>query len=293
MIGRIVKWLFVFVVLGSGGYFAYKYAPISEEGAKVLPKTGTVGRVEKADIVQKVSVAGHVQSARTTEIRAPFDGYIKAVFVRIGDKVKQGDPLISITETLNVIGHEVYPIRAPFVGMVTQVFASVGQNVLKDQKDQNNLLRVDDFSRIFVYADVPEADYNHLQAGFRAAVKAPAILNTTYHGKVLEKALASNSQNNWSKDKVDYSVKLEISDPDLQLKPGMSVVADITVGERKNVLSLSLDFVERDNDKYFVTKTNGEKVFIKVGIQDDGHVEIIEGLKEGDVVKQIDFLSGG
>lgn len=290
MIGQILKWVLTIVALSTGCYFAIK-AFDSVSKSKATQSLGTIAHVERADIIQKVSVAGHIQSARTSEIRAPFDGYVKNVFVRIGDKVRQGDPLISIAETLNVINHEVYPIRAPFAGTITQVFAATGQNVLKDQKDLN-LLRIDDFSKLFVFADVPEIDYAHLQTGFHAMVKAPAVITRDYKANVLEKALAPNSQNNWSRGKVEYSIKLEITNFDTQLKPGMSVVADITVGERKNVLSLPLDFVEREGDQYCITTSDGKKIYIKVGIQDDSRVEILEGLKEGDPVKQIEFLPG-
>lgn len=290
MIGSIARKIILLTILGAVSYFGYTtYLDFtSKPGEDFRPTV----KVQKADIVQKVSVAGHIFSARMTQVKAPFEGYVDKVFVKIGDTVKKGDALISVVETLNVVGQEVFPIRAPFPGKVTQVSASTGQNVSKDA-NATPLLRVDDLSRMYVYADVAELDYIHIQTGLQALVKAPAILNKSYRAEVLEFALAPNSQSNWSRDKVEYSVKLEILDPDLKLKPGMSVIADIAVAERKDVLSVSLDFVERgDHDDYFVTKANGERVEVKVGVQDDSRVEILEGLKEGDQIKQIDFLSG-
>ena len=291
MIGRIVKWIVLCLALGLVGYFGYvKYTETKVETVE-NPGMNRTSRVEKADIVQKVSVPGHVFSARTTEVRAPFEGYVQKVFVRIGDKVEKGAALISIVETLNLVGQDVYPIRAPFAGTVTQVLATVGQNVSKDSNASGILLRVDDLTKMYVNADVPELDYVHIQIGFQVLVKAPAILNRMYHASVVDRALAPNSQNGYSRDKVEYTIKLEVTDHDKQLRPGMSVISDIVVAERKGALSLPLDFVERDNENCFVTKVNGEKVKIKVGIQDDMHVEILEGLKEGDIVKEIDFLN--
>jgi len=293
MIGRIFKSLVICVVLGCAAYFAYTKYWESQEQTLEQTAMNRSGRVEKADIIQKVSVAGHVYSARMTEVRAPFEGYVQKVFVHIGDKVQKGDPLISIVETLNLVGQDVYPVRAPFAGTVTQVIATAGQNVSKERDSNTSgvLLRVDDLTKMFVNADVPELDYVHIQIGYQALVKAPAILNRPYHATVVERALAPNTQNGYSRDKVEYSIKLEVTDHDKQLRPGMSVISDIVVAERKDVLSLLLDFVERDNEDCYVTKMNGEKVKIKVGIQDDMRVEILEGLKEGDLIKQIDFLN--
>ncbi len=105
-----------------------------------------------------------------------------------------------------------------------------------------------------------------------------------------EIALAPSPREGWGRTQVDYLVKIEIVDANAELKPGMSAILDIITNRKDKVLTLGHEFIQKDNDKYFVMLKNGVKQDIKVGLQNETAIEITNGLSEGQEVKQVDFL---
>ena len=125
------KWRWILIVgvliLAIGYYFKQKSAT----------KAGAIQtfKVQKGELLQRVTIAGVIEALKTTVVTAPYDGYVQKIFVKIGDKVKEGDPLVSITQSLQAT-ESVYPIRAPFGGTIVQVLKTEGQFVKQgDTKD--------------------------------------------------------------------------------------------------------------------------------------------------------------
>lgn len=81
-----------------------------------------------------------------------------------------------------------------------------------------------------------------------------------------------------------------MTDAGPELKPGMSTIVDVVTKKREKVLTLGHEFIHQQGDEYFVMKDEQTKQSIKVGIQNEMKAEVIEGLKEGERIKQIDFL---
>src|SRR4051812_13557093 len=91
------------------------------------PKAFTT--VRRGDLVQRVTLTGTVVPNRKTVISAPYNGYVKKLFVSVGEAVKADQPIISITQSVRERGEEVYPLRSPFPGTVVQILASEGDYV--------------------------------------------------------------------------------------------------------------------------------------------------------------------
>jgi len=247
------------------------------------------GEVKKQDIVQKSTLSGFIEPHSKAVIKAPFKGYVTRVYVKIGDTVKVGDPLITVVQSLNVPNIESFPIRSAIAGKVVQLLTKPGQYV-DPSYSESTLLRVDDLSKLHVSAEVPELDIINLKITQNAIIKATAVIDRTYKGQVEEISLASTAQDNWRQSIVNFKVNLLVSEFDQNLKPGMSVVADVVTGEKKDVLALKHEFIERDGEKYFVDTVEGERKEIEVGMKNEEVFEIVSGLSQGDKVKQVDFL---
>ncbi|OFZ85014.1 MAG: hypothetical protein A2603_04050 [Bdellovibrionales bacterium RIFOXYD1_FULL_55_31] len=250
-----------------------------------------LGVVTKGDLVQRITVAGTVVPKKRTAILPPYSGYVKKMYVRVGQLVKAGDPLVSVVPSLISEG-ETFPIRAPFAGTVVQVLHSDGEFV--EEKTENNLLvRVDDLSQLFVLADVPEIDMVKIRDGQDVVIKVPAILDRSYKGVIREISMASRERKEWSRnsDKVDFPVRIEVTDKDERIRSGMSTLVDIIPQKRESVLTLKHEYIQKEKDGYFVTLSNGTRKEIKVGLQNEEAFEIVSGLTEGEKVRQVDFLS--
>lgn len=288
---RFLKVSVLFLVIGAvigGLYFARgkfaKFFANSKEESDTK-----IGQIVKGDITSRITASGWIRPLRRTEIKPPYDGYVKKLYVKIGDVVKPGDPLISVAESLENSAEAVFPLRAPFPGTVVHVLCSEGQYVESKATD-NVLIRVDDLSTLFVEADIPELDLPKIKMGQKTVIRPSALLDMSYDGIVTEISLAAKQQDRWSRETIQFPVKVKVVKPDGNLHSGMSVLIDIISSQKKEIFTLKHEFIERENGKYFVTTAKGEKKEIKIGLQDDAAAEVISGLAEGEKVKQVDFL---
>lgn len=255
------------------------------------PVASVIGLVQKADLVQRITFAGTIASLRRSIITAPYSGYVKNLYVKIGDRVKKGDALVSITASLDSLD-PVYPLRAPFSGLVTLIRKAEGE-FTKENDPQDYILRIDDVSKYFVEAKVPEIDRLKVEIGQEAVIKASAITNEPFQGVVRRVALAPEEKAQGfsfgGKTQVEYQVFIEITNSDARIKPGMSAIIDVIAASAKQVLTIGHEFVHEEDGASYVLLQDGTKRVIKIGLKNDEAVEIIEGLKEGEQVRQVEF----
>src|SRR5262249_29427834 len=121
----------------------------------------TTGVVARGDVVQRVTISGLVTPIRTASLTSPYDGYIQKMFVEIGQKVKKGEPIVTISQTPDGSMEQIFPLRAPFAGEVVQVLKTEGANVVgsTSSSTDKSVVRIDDLSKLFVLSDTPEIDY--------------------------------------------------------------------------------------------------------------------------------------
>lgn len=247
-----------------------------------------VGKATRQDFVQRVTIGGTVVPLRKTIITSPYNGYIKKVYVKVGQEVKPNDALVSIVQSLQS-PENVFPMRTPFSGVVVQIPKSEGEFV-KEGDTTSYIMRIDDRSKLYVLASTPEVDRARVKEGQEAIVKASAILDRSYKGVIRELALAANEQEMWSRSQViEYPIKIELLDFDEQIKSGMSVLIDVITNKKSGVVFLRHEFINRENEQYYVVLKNGKRKDVKLGLQNDEGFEVIEGLSEGDEVRQVDF----
>ena len=90
---------------------------------------------------------------------------------------------------------------------------------------------------------------------------------------------------------MEFPVQVALLNHDDSLKPGMSVVIDILTKKVPGVLMLRHEFIQKDGEEYFVISAKGDRMPIQVGAQNEEVFEIVTGLKEGDRLRQTDFLT--
>lgn len=286
---RFRKLLFVslivaFIIAGIAYYWTG-----TTSGIKPFSSELKLGKAKHGDIIQRVTIAGTVIPNRRTIVAAPYSGYVRKVFVKIGQTVKPGDPVVSITQSLQS-SDPVFPLRAPFSGTVVQVEKSEGEYV-KEGDPKEFIVRIDDLTKIFIVANAPEIDRVKVILGQEALIKASAILNKSYKGIIREMSLAAKDREQFGRSQVEFPIRIEVLNPDSELSPGMSVVIDIITNKKTNVLTLGHEFLYKEGEKYFVTLKNGSKRYVTIGLQDEQAFEITSGLKEGEQVKQVDFAA--
>ncbi|HPD34175.1 MAG TPA: efflux RND transporter periplasmic adaptor subunit [Candidatus Kapabacteria bacterium] len=215
-------------------------------------------------------------------------------------------------------------IYSPMDGTVTKVSVEKGETVVGTQQFQGTeMLRVSDLTVMNAIVDVVENDIVMVQKGDTATIEVDAIPDKQFKGVVVEIGHSAIETTTTTQDQaINFEVKIRILDPDERLRPGMSCSADITTLTKYNVNAVPLQSVTVRLDKMptnessqvgphsnapTVVKANntnggenlkstppmvvfvkdGDKakmVTVKTGISDEGFIEIVEGLAEGQEV---------
>ena len=249
-----------------------------------------LGAVKRMDLAQRVTISGQVWPKHRLDIKPPFNGYIQKLYVKIGDHLKRGDPLVTFSPSLSS-GEVNYPVRAGFDGVVTQTQKGEGEYVT-EQGDQNLLVvRFEDLSEMFVLGSVAELDIAKIKIGQEALIRVSSLAGETFTGVVREVGLSAKDKDKWGSSATEFQIRVAFQAHDKRLLPGMSTVMDVVPEKRQNVLALPHEYVQEDDKGYFVTTENAEVKRIKVGLQTADAVEIVSGLNEGERVRVIDFLN--
>lgn len=281
------------VVLGLGAGLTWTYysggtSGIGGNGRGSGRAKQRYGKVKRGDLIQRVTVSGQVTPARRTIFVAPYSGYIQKIFVKVGQKVKRNDPVISITSSLQS-PETVYPIRAPFAGTVVGLNKSEGEYVT--EKNSNDIIaRIDDLTSYFVLAKAPETDAARIKKNMPVEIKINALQTDVMNGVVRDIELAAEEADGWRSQSSTFKVLAEILHPPEDVRSGQSAIIDIVTKKFPDVLYLEHEFINSDGNQYFVITRKGERRNIEIGNQSDLAAEIKSGLKEGDEVEQVDFL---
>ncbi|HEY5270501.1 MAG TPA: efflux RND transporter periplasmic adaptor subunit [Anaerolineales bacterium] len=171
-------------------------------------------------------------------------------------------------------------LMAPFAGTVTAADPMVG-----DQVSPGTLgFRVDDLSHLLVDVQVSEVDINNVTVGQPALVTFDAVLGREYHGKVVDVSRVGTSV----QSVVNFNVTVELTDPDADVKPGMTASVTITVQSLENVLLVPNQAVHLVNAQRVVyVLRNGQlsEIPVTLGASDDTMSEVTSGdLSAGDVL---------
>lgn len=258
--------------------------------AKDVVNHAPTGKAIIADLIQRVTIAGNIVPLSRTVITAPFNGHVRKLFVKVGAKIKKGDPLVTIAQSLQS-NEQLFPLRSPLSGTVVSVNKQEGEYV-KQEDAQDYILRIDDMSELFISSNVSELDMVKIKIGLTTIIKVSALLDKEYEGIVQSIDLASIKQDGWNEgSKVEYNAKIKILNPDEFLRPGMSTIIDLVTLKKEKTLILPYEYILKEEGKYFVTLLSGERKEIEVGLQNETYFEILKGLSAGEEVQQIDFLT--
>jgi Cu(I)/Ag(I) efflux system membrane fusion protein len=172
---------------------------------------------------------------------------------------------------------EELPIRAPVGGYVVEKNVAQGSAF----EPGTLLYRIAPLSRVWVEADVYEADLASVAVGQPAQVELPSLPGRRFEAQV---AYVSPTLDPGTRT---ARVRLELPNPDLALRPAMYARVAIAVdhGER---LVVPLSSVLHAGERSFVFRALGEGRFrpqaVTLGLRSGEQVEVVEGLAPGDPI---------
>jgi HlyD family secretion protein len=165
-------------------------------------------------------------------------------------------------------------LTAPFAGTVTDARPLVGDQVTAGTIG----FRVDDLSSLLVDVEISEVDINSIQVGQPVTLTFDAILGSEYHGKVTQVSQAGSV----IQGVVNFTVTVEITDADEQVKPGMTAAVNITVKELKDQVLIPNRAVRMvDSKRVVYVLRDGAPVMVEVRLGSSS--DTMSVLVDGDV----------
>lgn len=125
-------------------------------------------------------------------------------------------------------------ITAPVTGIVISRNVDVGQTVAASLQTPTLFTIAKDLTKMQVDTNVSEADIGRVRVGQPASFTVDAFPHLTFQGKVTEVRNAPVTIQNV----VTYNVVIQVANPELKLKPGMTANASILVAHKDEVLKI-------------------------------------------------------
>jgi HlyD family secretion protein len=125
-------------------------------------------------------------------------------------------------------------IRAPIDGVVIARNVDIGQTVAASLQAPTLFLIANDVKKMQVYAAIDEADVGQLRPGSKATFTVDAFPTDTFQGTIREVRLAPQTVQNV----VTYTAIIDVDNPELKLKPGMTANVTVAVADHENVLTI-------------------------------------------------------
>lgn len=185
-------------------------------------------------------------------------------------------------------------ITAPISGVITERNLDPGDMVTSAIGRFTAIVTIANIDSVRVTSNIAEREINLIRVGSEAKIKADAYPNREFVGEVIQISPIV--------DQATRTAKIEIKVPNSEhlLKPGMFVRIDLVLDERNNVVLVPKHAIKtqrgKDGDKKGVFLVNGDKasfVTIPAGLESDESVEVISGLKPGDMIVVSGHQSGG
>jgi len=280
-------------------------------------------KVKLKTLYRKIDSVGYVSvdenSIRTINLRT--DGWIEKLAVKtVGERVRKGQLLLEVYSPKLVNAQEEY-VQALALGNDVLIKASnerlrslgVSNNQIGKLKTKNNvqqyikvyapqdgviselniregmfvkpstaLINLVDLSSVWLMAEVFERQADWVKVGQRAEARLPYLPDKSWEGKV-EYVYPSLDPKTRS-----LKVRLRFDNPDEQLKPNMYANVNIFAKPRRKVMAIPREALIRTGNEQRVIVSMGDGRFmpmkVRVGIETDNYVEVLDGLGEGDLV---------
>ena len=181
-------------------------------------------------------------------------------------------------------------IVSPVAGIVLSRDVEVGNavaSVISAASGGTQIMTIADITRMHVTGKVPESDVGKISVGMPARIGVDSFREEKFSGKVSRISPLGKEQDNVT----SFEVEVIIDNDTRRLKTGMTANAEIILEERPQVLVIpeaTLIYGEGDATSVEVPdpaeETGRRKVAVKTGISNGVKTEIVEGLKEKDLV---------
>ena len=242
-----------------GVHFQKKFSKRPPPGIIVI-------EVKKKKFYEKIESFGTAISKKTTSFRVKKNELLSEL--KLKDYVKKDQTIVKLKDRI---------IDAPFSGMLGY------RGLTDDTLDSENsiIITLDDNSIIYSDLKIPEAFANNLKKNLPIEAKFSGNKDKIYLGEVDRVSSRINAETR------SLLIRIKINNNKFELIPGSLLEVVIKFNERES-LGIPDTSVMLEGNKAYVYKViennNVKKKEVMIGIRNEGLVEVLSGLKEGETI---------
>ena len=242
-----------------GAHFAKKFG-------KRPPPGIIVTEVIQKEFSEKIESFGTAISKKTETFRIQKNELVSDL--KLEKYVNKGDLIVKLKSS-NIV--------APFSGVLG--YRGITEDILGS--DSSIIITLDDSSIIYSDIKIPETFAPKIKKGLSIEASFSGYKDKIYNGKVDSVSSRINA------DTRSLLTRIKINNENFEIIPGS--LLEVTVNyNKRNSLSIPDTSVIMEGEKAYVYKVSKDnianKIEIKIGIRQDGNIEVLSRLNIGDII---------
>jgi len=242
-----------------GNHFKKKFS-------KIPPPSINVINIKNEEFSERLETFGTAISNKSKTFKIRKDDVVGELELK--DKVQKGDLILSLKS-----GN----VNAPFSGVLG--YTGLTEDIFVS--DNIFIITLDDNSIIFSDIKIPESYAPFIKKGLPVETKVSSYGNKVFKGEVDFISSRINA------DTRSLLSRIRINNKDQELLSGSLLEMTVKFNLRKS-LSVPDTSIMMEGEKSYVYKVSNENIVnkteVKIGLRNDGKVEILKGLIEGDLI---------
>lgn len=259
---------------------AYDKAARDYENAKKLYENNAISREQYKNIEEAFNSSNKALSAAQYNLAEIEKG--TAQHIKDGYKAQLEQAFAARDALANQLSKLV--VNAPFDGVVMEKYIEINSFVTQGTQ----LFKLGNPDNVEIVVNILSDEAHKVKIGSRVEISGKAVDDKVFQGKVTKMSPSAKSViSNLGVDEKRVEVKVELLENSEMLKPGYDVDVNIITAESENTLVVPDTAVFEYNGKDYVFVVENETAClreVKKGIESEEYIEILEGLKENDLV---------
>lgn len=239
-------------------------------------------KVTRGTIEKTVLFTGNIVAKDAVDVYPRASGTVSKKLLKEGDPVKKGQGILEIDR--DEIGYSFKPmiVDSPIDGFVGSIDVDVGAHVydrsVLSQKPAAVVVRP---GTMRVKLAIPERYLGAILPGTDMSMKVDSLGDEPFSGTITTSSPVVDEETRTA------NVEAEVENTDGRLRHGMFGRIYLVVDRRADTLIVPNGAISWEGDRQFVYKIKDGSVHrteVRVGMRNDLHVEITEGVAEGDLL---------
>lgn len=168
-------------------------------------------------------------------------------------------------------------VKAPISGVISQRMIKRGNMISANVE----MFRITDFDPLLAVVFVPEMEMSKIGKNQLALVGFDAIPDQSFQAKVARVSPVVDQETG------TFKTTVEIRDPSRQLKPGMFGRVNIVYDTHRDAITVpKASVIAEDSDRFVFLVRNdvAHKIPVRMGYEDQSHVEVDGAISKGDTI---------